>query len=297
VKGTITADRIVARSIDGLDLVWAEIDTLKSLYSRDHASDDASRSGDFTDGLASGIPTFDGTNDAFIIPQAAQFISDMLAKGQAFFEKNVTFLADIFIKGRITFNNDTVGIAVIPKWSKSVDVTFDRAYETPPGVTITLRLTSKDDSEFLSEGASAAVANVTTTGFTIVLDMPAPREFEYQWVALGVDNPKRTVGSSYFGDDLIVPTPTPHMVTVTNSESTVVTTSTPVPTPVPTIVATPAPVMIEPDLENGTGTSSGTVRTDQGEASASGAMSSSDQSVDRRSLEGWVGGGLELIPQ
>jgi len=162
------------------------------------------------DGLMSGVPVIDDSEDNFIVQQFATFLRQVVVKGKSFFENNATFLADVIFKGRVTFSSDTAGRAIVPKWSKSVDVVFERAYESPPSVTVSLVLTDKDDSAFLAEGANAAVATITETGFTIVLDQPAPRDFEYQWVALAVDNPKKTVGTSIFGDtDITIPTPAP----------------------------------------------------------------------------------------
>ena len=52
----------------------------------------------------------------------------------------VEFFANVIFKGRVTFNNDTAGIAIIPKWSQKVTVPFEKPYDKPPIVNISLVL-------------------------------------------------------------------------------------------------------------------------------------------------------------
>jgi hypothetical protein len=54
--------------------------------------------------------------------------------------------------------------------------------------------TAATDSAFLEDGTKALLTNVTEKGFTIWLPYPALRDYEYNWIAIAVDNKKRTVG-------------------------------------------------------------------------------------------------------
>jgi hypothetical protein len=83
---------------------------------------------------------------------------------------------------------------------------------------ITLTVKDATDSAFLASGGKAAVADVKTTGFTIVLDELSLRDLEYNWFAFSVDNPRKVTGKPI---DALLGLPT--------------TTTTPIPTPIPTI--------------------------------------------------------------
>ena len=129
----------------------------------------------------------------------ATFLSGLVVKGEAIFEQALTVLGNVTFRGKVTVSTDTAGVAVIPQLSQQVDVPFERPYESPPIVTISLALKESTDSAFLADGAKAAVSNVTVTGFRIVLDAPVPRDLEYNWFALGLTGGRRVVGKRLDG--------------------------------------------------------------------------------------------------
>jgi len=213
-SGEVVASRLRADQIVGLDVMLASI------------SAESSISGVSTS-LAGFAHIFEIANDV------VSFIKQIL------FRAPVEFAAEVVFRDRVTFDSDTAGIAVIPKSTTSVDVVFEKPYETPPIVTISLVLKEATDSAFLTEAGKAAVAAVTEKGFTIVLNEPVPRDLEYNWVAIAIADAKRTVGKTLEeGGTTLLPTPS----------ATVTPTATPVPTPTPeaspsaTLTPTPTPL-------------------------------------------------------
>ena len=102
------------------------------------------------------------------------------------------------------------------------------------------------DSAFLAESVRAAVAGVTVSGFSIIIDEPNPIDLEYNWIAIAIDRPKRTIGvgagesgsvsgASYEAS----PAPTP-----TGAAPTIFPTFTPVPTPTSSASLTPTPTPV-----------------------------------------------------
>jgi hypothetical protein len=177
---------------------------------------------------ASGSSTFVGSS---IFQALVTFLNNIIIKGNALFE------------GHVTFNSDTAGIAVIASSTTTVDVLFDKPYETPPVVTISLSLKEATDSAFMTEGVQAAVAGVNEKGFTIVLSEPVPRDLEYNWVAIAVKDKRRTVGKG-IGVPSASPTITPTPTTSTTPSLTptpgLTITPTESVTPIPTLTPTPS---------------------------------------------------------
>jgi hypothetical protein len=168
---------------------------------------------------ASGTSHFAG---AVLFDSVATFFNKLVVKGEVVFEQALTVLGNVTFKGKITVNNDTAGTAVIPKYGTSVDIAFDKPYDSPPMVMLTLAVDSATDSAFLSDGAKAAVANVTQSGFTIVLDSPTLRDLTYNWFAFTVENGRKTVGKPLDGlaPDLTQISPTPMVLGDSHSGQT-----------------------------------------------------------------------------
>ncbi|MBI5620863.1 SH3 domain-containing protein, partial [Candidatus Gottesmanbacteria bacterium] len=167
-----------------------------------------------------------------IFQKLADFIGNVIFRGDVSFLGNVKYLSDITFQGRPTFNKDTAGSAVIPNSTTSVDIAFDTPFDDVPVVTLTLALKEATDSAFLGDAVKAAVASVKTSGFTIVLDQPVPRDMEYNWVALAVKDKKTTVGKSLDGMVAWAPTqpsPTPTVTPTPTLEPS------PTPTPTPSV--------------------------------------------------------------
>jgi hypothetical protein len=227
LKGILTADGIRANQIEGLDILAKNIitDSLQTMSFTSQSTGSSNLAGNvlgaedlaITGSLtASGSSTFAGES---IFKSLVMFWNNIIVRGNALFE------------GNITVNNDTAGTAIIPASSMSVYIPFETPFNAAPIVTISLVVKSATDSAFLGDGTRAAVADVTTSGFTILLDMAVPRDLEYNWVALAVKNPRRIVGTGIG----IVPTP------IESGPS-----ATPTPTEGPTPVASPPPELISP---------------------------------------------------
>ncbi len=126
----------------------------------------------------------------------------VVSKKENIFEKLVAFVGNVVFRGEVSFekqpvfNWDTAGIAVIPAVARSVDVVFEKEYINPPIVNVTLRLKEASESANIADDMKVAVTNVTTKGFTIILDQYSPREIEYNWVAIAVSEVQRQYGKS-----------------------------------------------------------------------------------------------------
>ncbi|MCX6792024.1 MAG: SH3 domain-containing protein, partial [Candidatus Gottesmanbacteria bacterium] len=250
--GTITADKIRVSQIEGLDLTSLLYSASSSgnILTQPVVSDGLALTGDLT---ASGSSTFNGPA---LFSELVTFIKDLIVQGQVAINGSLKVLGDVIFGGHLTVNTDTAGIAVIPSSAMSVDVPFEKPFTEPPIVTITLVLPEATDSAFLAEGAKAAVTNVTTNGFTIVLADPVPRDLMYNWFVLAVTGGRRIVGktidgsgststllmgttSSILGDTIVTPSATLTPTLTPTPTATPSPTLTPTATPVPT--ATPAP--------------------------------------------------------
>jgi hypothetical protein len=154
-------------------------------------------------------------------------LTTLLAKGAATFEAQtefqgpaifrtiaeyfdtVIFHKDVNVLGRATFNSDTAGFAVIPTGARQVDITFDSEYAAPPVVTTT-PLWDTDQSTlgvmkelgmYILPEQNYIIADVTTKGFTIILEEAAVTDLKFSWAATSISGAKTFVGT--------VPTPTP----------------------------------------------------------------------------------------
>ena len=129
----------------------------------------------------------------------------------------VLITGEINFDGKVIFNKDTAGIAVIPVDANKVDVKFAKEYENTPIVNISLKLNDATQSAQIKDDIAAAVSNVTVQGFSIVTNSINTHDVEYSWIAIGVKEATRQVGIPLLSPS-ISPAPT----------------STPSPTPTPT---------------------------------------------------------------
>jgi hypothetical protein len=167
-----------------------------------------------------------------IFTDIVTFLKDVVING------TLRVLSDVIFGGHVTVNTDTAGVAVIPRSATSVDVPFEKPFTTAPIVTISLVLPTATDSAFMAEGVQAAITNITTDGFTIVLNTPVPKDLMYNWFALAVNNGRKIIGKSVDGTATVTTllvTPTPSILgdTIVTPSATLTPTATPVPTPTP----------------------------------------------------------------
>jgi hypothetical protein len=86
---------------------------------------------------------------------------------------------NVTIKGHLAVSKDTAGTAILPAGTTSVDVTFEKPYDTIPRVVATA-----------SDFVSLKVGNKSMSGFTIFMKDPADHDVTIDWLALA--NPQDT---------------------------------------------------------------------------------------------------------
>jgi hypothetical protein len=208
IANKVTAGVISADRIDGLEIytdtllsLSARYDSLLSLTSDGQASVAGIMSNAMT------LSTPSGTVTPEVFELLTRFMQGIRVRGGAFFEDVVTILSNLIIHGQLVVGSDTAGIAVIPKSTTSMRVSFDKRFDYPPVVTITPVYADDNDRAFISDAVRAVVAGVTTDGFTIVLDAAVPRDLEYSWIALGVHEARKTYGRPIDGEPTPAVTP------------------------------------------------------------------------------------------
>ncbi|HEX8182575.1 MAG TPA: hypothetical protein VF575_03155 [Candidatus Saccharimonadales bacterium] len=133
---------------------------------------------------------------------------DALFNGIATFTKLAQFQGDIDALGRVTFNKDAGGLGLLTKGGTRVDIVFDKPYERPPVVAVTLVAdqtvlpngTIEDsklkEQRLFAAGYSYLVSNSTTKGFTIVLNKKASENLQFSWNAVAIKDPTTTTGDA-----------------------------------------------------------------------------------------------------
>jgi hypothetical protein len=101
------------------------------------------------------------------VPTTAEIIVDRL-----------TVNANFIVKGRVTFNKDTVGRAKILAGAQEVRVTFAQEYANQPIVNVTPMGSVALDVNF-----KYTLTGVDATGFTIALNNPAYEAVTFNWMA------------------------------------------------------------------------------------------------------------------
>jgi hypothetical protein len=94
-------------------------------------------------------------------------------KGQAVFAGGATFNNDVIFNGHIKFGSDGSGSTVIPAGATSTTVSFTNAYPTAPIVNLTP----------VDYDGKYRLTNVSSGGFTIVIDAPTSANTEFNWLA------------------------------------------------------------------------------------------------------------------
>ena len=129
---------------------------------------------------------------ASFVSQLFSLIQSLRVRGEAFFEGISTFIGKTVFKSSVTvedsilFPSNMGGTFVIPTYISKVRVSFDKPFESTPSVSLTPVLSSASDSAYLSDAAAIGIADVTTEGFTAVLDYPLMHDMTYSFTALQV---------------------------------------------------------------------------------------------------------------
>jgi len=183
-KGTVTADKIKANQIEGLEYLVAKateaatasvsaiptavipssvpqndsnaVDVNKLLAKSDPALVQKLESNGSTNSQPAvlGAQTQQNTDLAAFtkatsdgslsIDRPVDFKNKSLFSAIVEFLSNVIFHGDVTFLGRPTFNSDTAGIAVVKKGSREVEVVFDKEYTEKPIVTASISLDNAD---------------------------------------------------------------------------------------------------------------------------------------------------------
>jgi hypothetical protein len=187
IRGTLVVDKIIANQIEGLEIFAGQLASLQQQLALP-PQQPATGNRDEDDGTTEVLGAGDDSGLTMIayrldLSQGLTVGGDAEFRGNSFFYGLVTFVEktifrnDIRFEGRPTFNNDTAGFAVIYPTQTEVEVKFDKPYEHPPVVVVSLR-----NGKF----ATYSHKDVTTDGFKIVLPGPASDELEFSWIALSV---------------------------------------------------------------------------------------------------------------
>lgn len=141
------------------------------------------------------------------------FVRNWLQTAQEIVLRNVTFL------GQLTVSRDTAGIAVVARGSQEVTVTFERAYENPPVITVSMNMESSGDTStretleqaVLNNELRYILTNKSESGFTIKLNRTFDADIQFSWTALAVKNGiQRSEEQSIQPSPSPTPEPTPH---------------------------------------------------------------------------------------
>jgi hypothetical protein len=137
------------------------------------------RSLTLTEGLRAGGPsTFDGTVEF----KANTSFSGPAGFAEATFGRLVTFLGDVVFRGRVSFDRDTAGIAIMKAGTREVRVTFARPFARTPVVTVTGE----------RENGGYYLQDKSTAGFTIVTKDPVSADTTFNWIAILTVDPNIT---------------------------------------------------------------------------------------------------------
>lgn len=242
----ITVDIIKANQVEGLEILTDKISSLSdrlnnlgSITSTPSAevAGVATNSADSSSGLhIKGESIFDGlvqileslTTKNIIVTDWARFLSDVVFKGNTFFE------------GRPTFNSDTGGFVVIKAGDTEDKVEFTQEYLATPVVNVNLTLDnlerSVDESDeqyqkrqndfeqaVFNNKIQYLITRRTTQGFDIKLDHPYGVDLKFSWSALAIKDAKVSQSS-----------PLPSVLGIESSPSASL-----IPPPVASVSATP----------------------------------------------------------
>lgn len=149
--------------------------------------------------------------DTLTLNELLQVMGQLAVQGQAQFEKLVTFVGLVQFQQAPEFSTDTAGLAIIAAGSDQVQVNFDQPYSQVPIVNATRMLVDGESEEAVfGEAVEYAVTDATKEGFKIVLDGPAAKRVTFSWMALLVNDPVTTEGTTPAAVEVETsPTPTP----------------------------------------------------------------------------------------
>lgn len=261
-KGALTAQKLKANQIEGLEIYGAkftELETsldsidsrLKSIDKNPGSSSKESLTIDkntFENLFVSKQATIEGdiaVHGSGIIEGVLNVIksittNNLIVGGWADFLSTVFFRGDTIFIGRPTFNKDTAGIAVVKKDSDQIDIVFEKEYAQSPVISATVTQSADGgpvESEILQGTIRYLVVKKSTKGFTIKINKNAPDDISFSWIALAASDIQPQISTpSSTGDS------NNNETTPSEAPSTITPSATPPPSPTnePTPSATDA---------------------------------------------------------
>jgi hypothetical protein len=202
VSGTITADKIKANQIEGIEVITNKLTQLQqqvaagvsaptvATTSKDinahsiHITDSNGHDVFSVDTAIGGSSSLDLTTAN--IAGGLSVGGDASFAGLTSFQKLATFIGkavfhqDVSFQGHVALSADSAGYVAFKKDETTVRVTFTKDYDVTPIITLT-----NNTGAF----TSATVNNVTVKGFDVVLQQPAVGDMTLSWIALGAISP------------------------------------------------------------------------------------------------------------
>lgn len=202
--GTITADKVKANQIEGLEFLIGDAMSKESTSSSQLATNGEKSLRDEL--LALDILELNelAVKGALIINGPTQFKSETFFESLASFVSNVIFKGSVTFEKTPTFNKDTAGFAVITKDTDRVEVLFDEEYSFAPIINASItfeeekdlsgevKLTQELEKRLFEKGYTYIIVNRASKGFTIVLNKKADEDISFSWMALAVKNARVT---------------------------------------------------------------------------------------------------------
>ncbi len=167
----------------------------------------------------------------------SEFKSRSIFSALAEFISNTIFRGDVTFLGRAVFGKDAAGSAVVKAGADSVTVSFSRAYDQTPFVSVTPTVSGNIDWD-----VRFVVQGLSNNGFTIKLNKATAADMTFSWTATAVSDASQFSSTGpAAAQPTPAPTPTPEPVVSPTPTPTPSPTPTPTPTPSPTPTPTPTP--------------------------------------------------------
>lgn len=197
-KGTVSADKIKANQIEGLEVITDKISSLSAQLAKQQSVKTAAASppvnlNNLTNVQAVSLSVLAQieAHGGLIVDKDAQF------NGKTIFALLAQFNGPAKFNGVVSFNSDAGGTALIKKDAKKVEVKFSKEYATTPIISANYLFNGVDISadqdkqqRLIDSGYSFVISQTSTKGFTIVLNKAATEDISFSWLATLINNPQ-----------------------------------------------------------------------------------------------------------
>lgn len=131
----------------------------------------------------------------------SSFAGDARFEGLSFFTSTTTFGGRVAFDSAVAFsmpplfNKDTAGFAIVREGDRRVEVVFDQEYAVEPVISTSITFEEGDEVDdeaaalFFDAGVQSVITEKSASGFTILLNIPAPRDIRFSWIALAAEDP------------------------------------------------------------------------------------------------------------